>query len=115
MELEYVILVFVFFLSDVENPVINNIPANIVHNTDSGSPTAWVTWQEPTASDNSGSQTLTSSHHPGSAFNIGMTVVIYTSIDSSGNEVTDSFSIDIHGNLNPLVKSRGQMIRVISF
>ena len=86
-----------FFSSDHEDPIINNTPANIIQNTDSGLPTAIVTWQEPTATDNSGSQTLTSSHQPGSAFNIGITIITHTSIDSSGNIVTDSFIIDIHG------------------
>ena len=85
------------FSSDHEDPIINNTPANIIRNTDSGLPTAIVTWQEPTATDNSGSQTLTSSHHPGSSFNIGITIITYTSIDSSGNTVTDSFITDIHG------------------
>ena len=73
------------------------MPSYITQNTDVGLSTAEITWSEPTASDNSGSVTLTSSHSPGSNFSIGVTVVTYTAIDDSSNTVNSTFSITIQG------------------
>ena len=72
--------------------------------TDLGMSTAVVTWTEPIAVDNSGSQTLTSSHTPGSSFKIGATVVLYTSVDSSGNKATANFSVLIVEGMELRVK-----------
>ena len=70
------------------------MPSNIVQNNDS----ATITWTEPTATDNSGSQTLTSSHTPGSKFSIGaVTSVEYRAVDSAGNEGVASFTVTIVG------------------
>ncbi len=73
------------------------MPSNIVQDTDAGSATAVVTWNEPTASDNSGSVTLTSSHSSGDAFPIGETTVTYTAVDEAGNQVEDTFTVTIEG------------------
>ena len=83
----------ILFNTDNENPIITGIPASITQNTDSGLPTATVSWTEPTVSDNSGSQILTKTHSPDSMFNIGDTSVEYTSTDPSGNKKVDSFSM----------------------
>ena len=82
----------------MEKPIIFNIPNNITQGTDNGLPTALVTWVEPTAVDNSGIQTLTSTHIPGSSFNIGVTFVTYTSVDAAGHETTRLFSVSVEGN-----------------
>ena len=76
---------------------MSSIPANITQNTDPGLPTGVVTWSEPTASDNSGSVTLTSSHESGEAFPIGVTVVTYTAVDAASNMVSSSFAVLIEG------------------
>ena len=86
-----------FCFKDYEKPVILNMPANITQDTDISSATAVVSWVEPNASDNSGSQTLTSSHSTGSSFSIGVTSVEYTAIDPSGNIAVSVFLIDIKG------------------
>ena len=75
------------------------MPGDITHDTDSGLATAVVTWTPPTASDNSGSQTLTSSHNPGDLFSIGDTLVTYTSVDPSGNKVIKTFTVTIQGKI----------------
>ena len=75
------------------------MPTNITQATDSGLPTASVTWPEPVASDNSGLQTLTSTHNPGSLFSIGVTIVSYTSVDPFGHETTATFSVRIEGKI----------------
>ena len=74
------------------------MPTNITVDTDLGMSTAVVAWEGPLAVDNSGSQTLTSSHGPGSSFKIGVTVVLYTSVDSSGHKATATFSVLVEGN-----------------
>ena len=62
--------------------------------------TAVVTWTLPTASDNSGVVTMTSSHNPGDTFSLGVTTVTYTAIDSSSNLMTYPFTVTIEGKDN---------------
>ena len=52
-----------------------------------------VTWDTVRATDNSGSVTLTSNHEPGSAFQIGENIVVYTATDQSGNSATSTFVV----------------------
>ena len=85
------------FPTDNESPIISNMPTNITVDTDIGMPTAVVTWTEPTATDNSGIQTLTATHRPGSTFNIGVTLVTYTLVDAAGHQSTLSFSVKVTG------------------
>ena len=65
--------------------------------TDGGVATAVVTWTPPTASDNSGLVTLTSSHNPGDTFPLGVTTVSYTAVDPDSNLMTESFTVTIEG------------------
>ena len=73
------------------------MPSNIIQDIDSGLPTAVVTWTEPTATDNSGSQLLQVSHTPGSTFSIGVTSVEYRAVDIAGNEAVANFTVTIEG------------------
>ena len=91
---------FTTYFTDIENPEILGVPANIIHSTDEEYATAIVNWVEPTANDNSESQILTSNHSPGDSYPIGVTVVEYTSVDLSGNTETRSFTITINGMFN---------------
>ena len=55
-----------------------------------------VPFTDCTATDNSGSVTLTSrSHSPGQRFTTGQTRVEYVFTDPSGNSVTCSFSVNV--------------------
>ena len=83
--------------ADDEYPVISSTPIDISQSTDATVATAIVTWTHPTASDNSGMVTLTSSHNPGDTFNLGATTVTYTAVDAAANQVTDSFTVTITG------------------
>ena len=74
-----------------------NMPADIVQDNDNGLSTAVVNWVEPNATDHSGFQTLTSSHSPGSTFQIGFTSVEYKSVDDNGNTATRVFVIHVRG------------------
>ena len=71
---------------------------NIRVNTDPGLPSAIVTWDPVSVTDNSGSTTLTSNFQSGNAFPIGITNVVYTATDPSGNIITTSFTVTVEGN-----------------
>ena len=62
-----------------------------------GHPIVEVNWEEPMATDNSGMQTLTSSHKSGSMFPVGYTQVVYISTDPSGNTEVQTFVVIIEG------------------
>ena len=91
------ILIHFYFFLDDEGPVLSNGPSSILVNTASGQTTAVVTWTEPTASDNSGFYTITSSHSSGANFTVGITTVTYTVVDAAGNSVTYSFNVTVTG------------------
>ena len=71
------------------------MPANITKEVEKGLATAVAIWEEPSATDNSGSPTLTSSYSPGSSFSIGVISVEYTAVDSNGNTATETFIVEI--------------------
>ena len=85
------------FILDREPPKFELCQA-IAQNTDGGKPTGMVTWEPPTASDNS-LETLNVTCNPesGSDFKIGLTAVICEATDSSGNAATCSFHVEIRG------------------
>ena len=85
------------YLSDVESPVINGCPSNQSSVSDSGIATGTVSWTAPTATDNSGTQTLTSTHNPGDSFPVGTTSVTYTATDAAGNTATCRFDVIVNG------------------
>ena len=89
------------FISDRQNPVITNLPTDFTVPTDPGKPTAVVTWNEPTASDNSNQMvTLVSNHQSGDAANpfpIGPTIVTYTATDLYSNMETGQFIVTVTG------------------
>ena len=84
-------------MEDTTPPVISGTPSDISQSTDATVATAVVTWTPPTASDDSGTYTLTSSHNSGDTFNLGPTTVTYTAVDDAGNMVTDTFTVTITG------------------
>ncbi|XP_072025661.1 uncharacterized protein [Amphiura filiformis] len=90
-------------VEDVDAPIISDTPNNIFQNTDPDSATAVVVWMSPSASDNSGSVSLTSSHSPGDTFPIGLTEVTYTAIDSSNNMAETSFNITVTDQEAPVI------------
>ena len=59
-----------FNVTDTTNPVIASCPANITEEATSPSG-GTASWTAPTASDNSGSVTLTTTHNPGATFRMG--------------------------------------------
>ena len=84
-------------ITDRETPVISSTARNITVNTDPGFPFAVVTWDAVTASDNSGSATLTSNFQSGDKFPIGNTIVVYNATDPNGNSATAKFKVTVNG------------------
>jgi hypothetical protein len=70
---------------ETEVPTINNCPSNIITDLLPGSCAKVVNWVAPTAADNCGIQSLTSTHAPGASFPRGTTTVTYTATDKYGN------------------------------
>ena len=67
-------------------------------NTEPGQRYATVTWDVPTATDNSGNvPTVIASHVPPIQLEIGTYTVEYTARDADGNEARLSFTIAITG------------------
>ena len=65
--------------------------------TDTGQPTAMITWTVPTTSDNSNDFTTTSTYQPPHSFGIGTTAVVYTVTDAAGLTVTCQFDVEVTG------------------
>ena len=70
---------------------------DITQTTPLGTGGLTVSWAEPTATDNSGSVSLSSrSHAPGSFFNTGSTQVTYVFTDPSGNSAVCTFLVAVN-------------------
>ena len=86
---------------DIGIPVITHDFSDIRVSTDTGKPSAVVTWTSTTTvTDNSRIVTLTSNYQSGDTFLIGNTQVVYTATDPSGNIATVSFSVIVEGKSN---------------
>ena len=76
-------------------PVIACIQ-DILSSVEIGTGGTVITWEEPTATDNSGLVNLASrSRIPGSFFVIGTTPVTYRFVDGSANSATCSFDVTV--------------------
>ena len=78
-------------LSDASSPVINNCPSNI--SVLASNPI--VTWNLPTASDDCGIASFSSTRNSGDVFPVGNTTVTYTATDNCGNSTTCSFTVSV--------------------
>ena len=99
---------FTVTVTDDEDPVISNIPADFTVLTSGGLSTAVVTWPEapaadPSASDNCGVTSFTSTHASGDTFNEGITTVTYTAMDAAGNTATSSFTVTVSDGEAPVI------------
>ena len=104
-----------FIMTDIGIPVITHDFSDIRVSTDTGMPSAVVTWTTTvTATDNSGFVTLTSNYQSGDAFPIGRTNVVYTATDRSGNIATVSFSVVVEGKFIGKFIGKGEWILIAS-
>ena len=86
---------------DAEAPVLTACPANITVSNDAGICGAAVTWTAPTASDNCGVVSLSSTFNSGHVFPVGTTTVVYTAVDAAGNSVSCSFTVTVNDTQAP--------------
>jgi hypothetical protein len=86
---------FTVTINDVENPVISEMPSDLLLDNDPGECGAVATWELPTASDNCSISSFGSDHESGDQFPVGTTVVTYTAIDPTGLETTASLNITV--------------------
>ena len=100
------------FISDHENPVIYDLLPSIIKETDKSLATAIVYWTEPSAEDNSGVYTLTTSHPPGSSFSMGNTTVVYLCTDAFGNSVSEMLIVTVQGTYHVEIFFLNNIIRV---
>ncbi len=79
---------------DIDAPVIENLPADIVLEAPIGACGAVASWEEPTGFD-CVSHLMSSNLSSGASFPIGDTVVTYSAIDPAGNSSSASFTVTI--------------------
>ncbi len=94
-------------IDDLIDPVIEGCPENISLDLTSGTTVA-ASWTAPTATDNSGVVTLTTTNEPGELFAPGKNTVVYTATDEAGNDVTCSFDVtvvDLRDLTNPVISA----------
>ncbi|WP_424494028.1 HYR domain-containing protein [Salinimicrobium sp. GXAS 041] len=91
-------------VTDNEAPEITSV-ANITQNVDVNSCSATVEYELPTATDNCEGVTveLNEGLASGSEFPLGETTVSYTATDTSGNEVTTTFTVTVIDNIAPVI------------
>jgi hypothetical protein len=79
--------------NDTQAPNFATVPANISLTTTTAC--AAATFATPTATDNCGTPTVTSSHASGFCFPIGVTTVTFTAKDAKGNVKTATFTVTV--------------------
>ncbi|HEY0544736.1 MAG TPA: immunoglobulin-like domain-containing protein [Pyrinomonadaceae bacterium] len=88
---------FAVTVEDNVNPTIS-CPSDINATEDTpGSGIATVTYTTPSASDDSGSVSVSCDRPSGSSFPVGTTTVTCTAADAGGNEATCSFDVNVTG------------------
>jgi gliding motility-associated-like protein len=86
-------------------PTFQTCPANIALTLPDGACTVPAPWTKPTASDNCGLASLTSTHEPNDEFRPGATVVTYTAKDIYGNASTCAFTVTVTDPQPPEITS----------
>ncbi len=87
---------------DADPPVISNCPGPIAATVVAGACNGPATWTPPTAMDACDPNAqLSSNFNPGDIFPIGVTTVVYTATDSSGNSITCEFDVTITDDIPP--------------
>ena len=86
---------FTVTVIDNEAPALLDMPSEMVVSATEGQCSAPVSWTAPTASDNCEITDLTCSHENGATFDLGSTLVTYTTTDSSANSTQQSFLVTV--------------------
>ena len=87
---------------DTTPPIFDSCPTTwSIAPFDLASQTAVVTWQEPSASDNC-NVVVTGNFNSGDSLPAGLTKVVYTATDDSGNTAICEFEVTVIGNKVPI-------------
>jgi HYR domain/PA14 domain/Ricin-type beta-trefoil lectin domain-like/Secretion system C-terminal sorting domain len=103
-------------LTDVTPPVLTACPANQTLTTTNNACKA-ATWTAPTATDNCGTPSVTSTQPSGFCFPVGITTVTYKATDAKGNTAMCSFSVTVTNTTvtQPPVSCAGNLNANFSF
>ena len=82
-------------VTDDEAPAIAGMPGDLTADNSGGTCNGVVSWTEPTASDNCGIASFTSTANSGDSFPEGVTTVTYTATDVNGNTTTATFNVTV--------------------
>ncbi|XP_071804899.1 uncharacterized protein [Asterias amurensis] len=96
---------FSITVKDTEDPVLVGCPASVNPLLAMGASTVIAMWTEPTASDNSGSVTLTATYRPGVKLGIGTHTDVYFASDAAENVAKCSFDIVVEDLEDPVIAS----------
>jgi gliding motility-associated-like protein len=89
-------------VKDETTPIVSNCPQDI-DVTAGAFCDQIVNWTPPVFTDNCGTPTIVSSHNPNDTFVIGVTTVVYTATDASGNSTTCEFKVTVLDQINPSI------------
>ncbi|MBK8699753.1 MAG: HYR domain-containing protein [Saprospiraceae bacterium] len=92
-------------VNDIWAPIIQNCPSDITVNVNPATCVGQGFWPTPTASDNCSGVSLSTQNNNqyflGYNFPLGVTEVIYTATDGSGNTTTCAFNVNVVGTCTP--------------
>jgi len=100
-------------VSDNAGPVATSAPGTITVAAD-GTCKAKVDWAVPVFTDNCQLLSVTSTHQPGSIFQLGATTVTYTAKDKGGNTTEIKFSVVVEDTSGPATTNCPNTINVIA-
>ena len=93
---------FDVLVNDVEKPVRDNCPTNILADpNDHSGCHARVWWDEPTFTDNCEVVEVWSNHSPGDIFPVGDTAVFYRASDAANNKEWCNFTVTVVDPIGP--------------
>ena len=101
---------FIISVIDDELPVLIGIPSNMTVDSTPDVCGSVVAWSDPQASDNCGTSQFTTSHAPGSTFDVGTTTVTYEVTDVNGNLASQSFDVTVLDVQQPAIADMPQDI-----
>ncbi|MEQ1744423.1 MAG: HYR domain-containing protein [Saprospiraceae bacterium] len=98
---------FTITVADTTHPVLTNCPNDFTVTTPNGACSMTVIWDAPNVTDACDSYPIVPQPNvqPFTVFPTGLTTVVYTAQDSSGNTLTCSFVVTVQENVPPLLVS----------
>lgn len=87
------------------NPTFTGCPFSVAAFPSAGQCSAQAFWTPPTARDNCGIVSATSTHNPGDVFPVGTTSVTYTATDTAGLTGTCTFNVIVYDPAAPVIQN----------